>query len=279
MVSVERTRAASAPVIDPAAVALSVNGIRKSFRERQPGERRWQQVEAVAGIDLKVPRGEIIGILGPNGSGKSTLIRLMATLLLPDAGDIQVFGLDVIKHRMAVRRLINRVSVEASFFKKLTASENLAYATGLYGVPNQSAQARAREILERLGLPARKLRVPLEQLSRGQQQKVAIARALLTSPNLMLLDEPTTGLDPKSRREVQQFVLEVRATHDATIVISTHDMDEADRICDRVAIINQGRFEALDTPGALKRRYGSSMEDVFFALIGEHLEDLEQESE
>lgn len=265
--------------MDASAAALSVRGIRKAFRERQPGERRWRQVEAVAGIDLEVPRGEIVGILGPNGSGKSTLIRLMATLLLPDAGDIRVFGLDVVKHQMAVRRLINRVSVEASFFKKLTASENLAYATGLYGVPNQDAQARARVILERLGLPVQKLRVPLEQLSRGQQQKVAIARALLTSPNLMLLDEPTTGLDPKSRREVQQFVLEVRATHDATIVISTHDMEEADRICDRVAIINHGRFEALDTPAVLKTRYGSSMEQVFFALIGERLEDLEEDSE
>ena len=249
--------------------ALRIRGIRKSFREKDVGERHWRPVDAVAGIDLEVGRGEILGILGPNGSGKSTLIRMMATLLIPDAGTVEIFGYDVQRHRLLVRRFINRVSVEASFFKKLTAEENLAYATGLYGVPNRQAQTRAKEILDHLGLPAKKLRVPLEQLSRGQQQKVAIARALLTSPALMLLDEPTTGLDPKSRREVQQFVLDVRKTHDATIVICTHDMDEADRLCDRVAIINRGHFEAIETPEQLKAHHGNTLEDVFFTLIGE----------
>lgn len=268
------------PAIPLDRVALEASGLKKSFREREAGERHWRQVDAVAGIDLVVPRREILGILGPNGSGKSTLIRMMATLLIPDAGYVRVFGLDATRDRMAVRRLINRVSVEASFFKKLTATENLAYATGLYGVSNRESQQEAARILERLGLPAQKLRVPLEQLSRGQQQKVAIARALLTSPNLMLLDEPTTGLDPKSRREVQEFILEVRATHDATIVISTHDMDEADRICDRVAIINAGRFAAIDRSDRLKARWGGSagtMEQVFFTLIGEHLDEADAE--
>lgn len=258
--------------------ALAVEGICKSFRERDQGHRQWHPVAAVQDVSLVVPRREIVGILGPNGSGKSTLIRLMATLLTPDAGHIRVFGYDVQQHRMAVRRLINRVSVEASFFKKLTAEENLAYATGLYGIPNRVAQQRAREILERLGLVSQKLKVPLEQLSRGQQQKVAIARALLTSPTLMLLDEPTTGLDPKSRREVQQFVLEVRDTHDATIVISTHDMNEAERLCDRVAIMSRGRFEALGSTAQLKESYGRSLEDVFFTLIGEPLAETEGEN-
>ncbi len=255
--------------VAPEALALSAVGVYKSFRERESGNRQWRRVDAVSGIDLTVPRGEILGILGPNGSGKSTLIRILATLLMPDRGQVEIFGYDVNRHRLLVRRLINRVSVEASFFKKLTAEENLAYATGLYGVPNREAQTMARAILDRLGLPAKKLRVPLEQLSRGQQQKVAIARALLTSPTLMLLDEPTTGLDPKSRREVQQFVLDVRQGHDATIVICTHDMDEAERLCDRVAIINQGRFEAVGTPEELKARHGATLEAVFFTLIGE----------
>ncbi len=255
--------------VDPQALALCAVGVHKSFRERESGEHQWRRVDAVSGIDLAVPRGEILGILGPNGSGKSTLIRILATLLVPDRGSVEVFGYDIGRHRLLVRRLINRVSVEASFFKKLTAEENLAYATGLYGVPNRQAQAMAREILERLGMPAKKLRVPLEQLSRGQQQKVAIARALLTSPTLMLLDEPTTGLDPKSRREVQQFILDVRQRHDATIVICTHDMDEAERLCDRVAIINRGRFEAVGPPQELKARHGATMEAVFFTLIGE----------
>ena len=259
--------------VDSSVPALMASHISKSFRERDEDTRQWRPVPAVSDISLTVPRGEILGILGPNGSGKSTLIRLMATLLMPDEGSVSVFGYDVQQHRLKVRRLINRVSVEASFFKKLTAEENLAYATGLYGVPNRQAQGQAREILHRLGLPAKKLKVPLEQLSRGQQQKVAIARALLTSPTLMLLDEPTTGLDPKSRREVQQFVLEVRATHDATIVICTHDMAEAERLCDRIAIMSRGRFEALGTPRELKNQYGRTLEDVFFALIGEPLDE------
>lgn len=255
----------------PAVEAVHLN---KSFRERDEQTRTWKPVSAVSDISLTVPRREILGILGPNGSGKSTLIRLLATLLTPDEGKVSIFGHDVEHNRLLVRRLINRVSVEASFFKKLTAEENLAYATGLYGVPNRVAQIRAREILHRLGLPAQKLRVPLEQLSRGQQQKIAIARALLTSPTLMLLDEPTTGLDPKSRREVQQFVLEVRETHDATIVICTHDMAEAERLCDRVAIMHRGRFEAIGTVSELKEQYGNTLEDVFFTLIGEPIDEM-----
>ena len=265
--------------ITPDTAAVRVVGMSKSFREREPGQRQWQQVKAVDNLDLTVAWREIVGVLGPNGSGKSTLIRIMATLLVADEGTVEIFGYDVNRHRMAVRRLINRVSVEASFFKKLTASENLAYATGLYGVSNRAAQIRAREILDKLGLSARKLHMPLEQLSRGQQQKVAIARALLTSPTLMLLDEPTTGLDPQSKREVQRFVLDVRATHDATIVICTHDMDEAERICDRVAIINRGRIKAIDTAENLKAQYaqGGSLEQVFFTLIGDRLEELDED--
>jgi ABC-2 type transport system ATP-binding protein len=255
---------------EPGFPAVVVDRVTKSFREREPGERRWREVRAVDRVTFSVARGEILGVLGPNGSGKSTLIRILATLLVPDAGSVRVFGYDVERERLRVRQLINRVSVEASFFKKLTAAENLAYATGLYGVSNREAQRRAQEILERLGLPRRKLTVPLEQLSRGQQQKVAIARALLTSPTLMLLDEPTTGLDPRSRREVQAFIEEVRATHDATIVLCTHDMAEAERLCDRIAVINRGRIVALDTAGRLATTYapGGTLEDVFFTLVG-----------
>lgn len=235
---------------------------------------------ALQGIDLTVRRREILGILGPNGSGKSTLIRLMATLLIPDRGWLKVFGLDVVRDRHRVRRLINRVSVEASFFKKLTARENLAYAAGLYGVSNAEAQAEATRILESLGLPRNKLEVPLETLSRGQQQKIAIARALLTSPTLMLLDEPTTGLDPTSRRDVQEFVLAVRRRHDSTIVLCTHDMAEAERLCDRIAVIHQGRIVATEPPEMLIERYGAGegLEGAFFRLTGLDQERLEAES-
>ncbi|NPV80573.1 MAG: ABC transporter ATP-binding protein [Firmicutes bacterium] len=209
-------------------------------------------VEAVAGVTFEVGRGEIFGILGPNGSGKSTLIRLISTLLLPDEGEIRVFGHDVVRERFAVRRLINRVSVEAAFFKKLSAMENLSYAARLYDLDIREARKTAIHILDRLGFSENKVYEPLEDLSRGMQQKVAVARALLTSPLLLLLDEPTTGLDPVSKREVQDYVLEVREARGTTVILTTHDMQEADRLCDRVAIIDQGRFVALDTPARLK---------------------------
>ncbi len=232
-------------------------------------------VKAVDDIGFEVQRGEIFGILGPNGSGKSTLVRLIATLLLPDAGRVTVFGNDVEKDRIAVRRLINRVSVEASFFKKLSPLENLRYAARLYGLPPKEATAKALDILERLGFDRWKAYGSLENLSRGMQQKVAVARALFTSPVLLLMDEPTTGLDPRSKREVQDFVLEIRKSHDMTVLLTSHDMDEADRLCDRVAFIEEGRFVAVGSPAGLKTRYAglrpggqTTLEDIFLEVTG-----------
>lgn len=278
-------------------VALNVEGMTKYFgREREGGLRLpWarpkpatngsnghgaverKQVVAVDNVSLRVRRGEIFGILGPNGSGKSTLIRCISTLLVPDAGRVTVFGLDVQRDEMAVKRLINRVSVEASFFKKLSPMENLMYAARLYGLSPETAAPEARRILARLDLPARTLKQPVEDLSRGQQQKIAIARALLTAPVLLLLDEPTTGLDPRSKHEVQAFVTELRDTHDATILLTTHDMYEADALCGRVAIIHDGKLAAMDTPEALKARVANgsgktvTLEEVFMALTGKQL--------
>ncbi len=269
--------------VSPKAVAVEGQGLWKEFSTKKwvGAKRQVTRSYALKGVDLAVQRREILGILGPNGSGKSTLIRLMATLLIPDQGWLKVFGLDVIRDRQRVRRLINRVSVEASFFKKLTARENLAYAAGLYGVSNAKAQVEATRILASLGLQRDKLEVPLETLSRGQQQKIAIARALLTSPTLMLLDEPTTGLDPTSRRDVQEFVLNVRREHDSTMVLCTHDMAEAERLCDRIAIIHEGRIIAVGTPADLIASYasGGGLEDAFFHITGLDQERLRAEAE
>ena len=231
---------------------------------------------AVDRVSLEVKRGEIFGILGPNGSGKSTLIRLIATLLVPDGGRITVFGHDVTREPRQVQTLINRVSVEASFFKKLSPMENLMYGARLYGVSPIEARMRARQILARLGLDAKSIDRPMEEMSRGMQQKVAIARAFLSSPILLLLDEPTTGLDPRSKREVQAFVRELRDMHDTTILLTTHDMYEADALCDRIAIIDGGKIVALDTPAELKKRIPSNghtptLEDVFLELTGKQL--------
>ncbi len=264
--------------------ALDVRHVRKEFVEsswwRLIG-RGGQRVVAVDEVTFQVERKEIFGVLGPNGSGKSTLVRLIATLLIPDAGTIEVFGHDVQREEMVVKRLINRVSVDAAFFKKLSPLENLLYAARLYGMEGRRARRAIFQILERLGIDRRAIYRPLEQLSRGMQQKVAIARAFLTSPVLLLLDEPTTGLDPRSKREVQEFVLEIRREHDATVLLTTHDMEEADRICDRIAIIDAGRFVAIDTPQGLKRLVQHddrepSLEEVFLALTGKRLREVEE---
>lgn len=265
------------------------SGFALPFRKRSNGQAtsngatnghldgKSKQTVAVNRVSFSVPRGEIFGVLGPNGSGKSTLIRLIATLLIPDGGQINVFGHDVVKDPMAAQRLLNRVSVEASFFKKLSPMENLLYGARLYGVGASAARAQAKSILLRLGLEEKAIFQPMEEMSRGMQQKVAIARAFLTHPILLLLDEPTTGLDPRSKREVQAFVRELRDTHDATILLTTHDMMEADILCDRIAIIDGGNIVALDTPANLKQRipqtngHVPSLEEVFLQLTGKKL--------
>jgi ABC-2 type transport system ATP-binding protein len=238
---------------------------------------------AVDRVAFSVQEGEIFGVLGPNGSGKSTLIRLIATLLLPDDGSIQVFGQDVVRYPMEVQRLINRVSVEASFFKKLSPMENLLYGARLYGLDGRETRRRVVEILTRLGLDQKSIFRPMEEMSRGMQQKVAIARALLSRPRLLLLDEPTTGLDPRSKREVQAVIRELNQDFGTTILLTTHDMMEADTLCNRIAIIDSGKIVALDTPQALKQiinRNGHepTLEEVFLELTGKALVGEDQEN-
>ena len=180
---------------------------------------------------------------------------------------------------MAVKRLINRVSVDAAFFKKLSPMENLLFAARLYGLDARAARAEATRILGRLGIAEKRVGRPVEQMSRGMQQKVAIARALLTSPSLLLLDEPTTGLDPRSKLDVQSFIEELRESHDATIVLTTHDLAEAERLCGRITILNDGRVVAEDSPDGLKRlvaeRHGQppTLEAAFMTWTGRSLDD------
>jgi ABC-2 type transport system ATP-binding protein len=233
--------------------------------------------KAVDHLSFEVKQGEIFGVLGPNGGGKSTLIRLIATLLLPDEGSVTVFGHDVTEEPLVAQQLLNRVSVEASFFKKLSPMENLLYGARLYGVSGSEIRQQVDNILKRLNIPEKNVNRPMEEMSRGMQQKVAIARALLSTPRLLLLDEPTTGLDPRSKREVQTFVRELRELHNTTILLTTHDMVEAENLCDRIAIMDNGRIVALDTPANLKKLAAGdsgrepTLEDVFLGLTGKQL--------
>ena len=264
-----------------AAPALLMERVSKRFvvgRSRTP-------VEAISNVSLRLERGDVHGILGANGSGKSTLIRLISGLLTLDEGRVEIFGLDLERQEMAVKRLINRVSVDAAFFKKLSPMENLLFAARLYGLDGGSARRDAISILGRLGIGEKRVGRPVEQMSRGMQQKVAIARALLTSPTLLLLDEPTTGLDPRSKLDVQAFIEEINQTHDATIVLTTHDLAEAERLCARITVLNDGRVVAEDNPEGLKaqtsKRLGreATLEDVFMTYTGRSLDDDVDEDE
>jgi ABC-2 type transport system ATP-binding protein len=263
----------TAPPVRPNVNAVETDALRKEFtrKDRVRGKRR---VAALDDVSLAIPRGECVAILGQNGSGKSTLVRLLSTLLLPDGGSARVFGHDVVREAKAVRRLVNRVSVEASFFKKMSPSENLQYASRFYGMTPADTSERIPEILERVGFPVDRRGEPMENLSRGMQQKVALARALLTSPVLLLLDEPTTGLDPRSKLEVQEFIREVRAAHDATILLCTHDLGEAEALSERVGILDRGRLLALEPADELRARYDAeTLEEAFFAATGRGFED------
>jgi len=262
----------------PSSQPLIVNGVSKTFRHRR------RRVRAVQHVSFEVRPGEIFGLIGANGSGKSTLIRILSSLVLADEGEVRVFGYDVERDSLQVRQLINRVSADPSFFRQMSALENLLFYGRAYGLRPWTAREQSASILDRLGLDDGQRRAMVKELSRGQQQKIAVARAFLTSPVLMLLDEPTTGLDPRSKRDVQRFIREVQRNHAATIILTTHDMAEAEALCDRIAFIVGGRIVAEGTSAELRRSVANGqpvdeidLEDVFMALTGRTVEDDEEE--
>jgi len=250
---------------------------------RRNGDGKHGPFQVLHDVSFEIRRGEIFGLLGANGSGKSTLVRIMSTLLLPDSGEARIFGMDVVEHSAQVRALINRVSADPSFFRNMSAVENLLFFGRVYGLSPAEIRQRLPGILERLGFEWERALEPMSHLSRGQQQKIAVARSFLTSPVLMLLDEPTTGLDPRSKRDVQAFVRQARAEHDSTILLTTHDMEEAELLCDRIAFIAGGRIVAEGTPLELRERVARgrpvaeiTMEMVFMELTGKSIEEDEE---
>jgi ABC-2 type transport system ATP-binding protein len=232
-------------------------------------------------VNFHVEDGEAYGLLGPNGSGKSSLIRVLSTLLTPDEGWAEIMGMRLPDQERDVRRVIGRVSVDAAYYKKLSARENLMFTARVYGLDPAVAERQSRAILEQLGFDPKRFGDPLEDMSRGMQQKIAITRALLVDPPLLLLDEPTTGLDPKSKRDVMIFIEDLRRRKNTTILLTTHDMNEAERLCERLGMLAHGKLVAEGTADELKRvaalRDGfpsiSTLEDAFLALAGEKLVD------
>ena len=251
--------------------AIDVSNLRKCFRKRN-GFRKSTEVWALDGVTFYVGEGETYGLLGPNGSGKSSLIRILSTLLIADVGEVRMRGLELPAQQEQVRRIIGRVSVDAAFYKKLSARENLLYTALLYGQKARDAEKRAMEILEQLGMENSKFSTPLEEMSRGMQQKISIARALVLNPPLLLLDEPTTGLDPKSRRDVQTFLENLKRKEGTTILLTTHDMAEAERLCARIGFLAQGKLVAEGTvEDLLKKANAQTLDDAFIKLTGEEL--------
>jgi ABC-2 type transport system ATP-binding protein len=251
--------------------AIQVRNLRKSFRKRQ-GFRKKSELWAIDDVSFSVAPGETYGLLGPNGSGKSSLIRVLSTLLTADSGYVNMHGFTLPEQADEVRRIIGRVSVDAAFYKKLSARENLLYTALLYGQNAREAERRVMDILEQLGMENAKFSTPLEEMSRGMQQKISIARALMINPPLLLLDEPTTGLDPKSRRDVQLFLENLQSREGTTILLTTHDMAEAERLCARIGFLAHGKLVAEGTAAQLMQHANAAtLDDAFIKLTGEDL--------
>lgn len=255
--------------------SIITKGVRKAYRKGEGGfpfKRKSQEtIVALDNVDLSIERGELFGLLGPNGAGKTTLIKILSTLIIPDAGTALVNGYDVLKEPGKVRASIGVVSSgERSLYWKLTAKENLEYFARLYKVPNDLARRRIGELLSMMGLEDRADEL-VEKYSSGMRQKLAIARAMLHDPEILLLDEPTLGLDPGFSKSIRSFIREeLNRKQGKTILLTTHYMEEADQMCDRVAFINKGRIVAVDAPDRLKNMIGKN--EVLKIVVG-NLED------
>jgi ABC-2 type transport system ATP-binding protein len=212
---------------------------------------------ALDGVSLAVARGEILALLGPNGGGKSTLFRILSTLQRPSGGRARVLGRDVVAEPDAVRRHLGVVFQHPSVDPKLTVAENLAHHGALYGLGGRALRARAEAALRRVGLWERRGE-RVERLSGGLRRRTELAKALLPTVEILLLDEPSTGLDPTARREFLAALRELRDADGITVVLTTHDMEEAER-CDRIGILDRGRLVALGTPESLKARVGGDV--------------------
>src|SRR5215217_3092758 len=256
--------------------AIQVRNLRKGFRKRT-GFRKKSELWAIDDVSFSVAQGETYGLLGPNGSGKSSLIRVLSTLLIADSGYVRMLDFNLPDQADDVRRIIGRVSVDAAFYKKLSARENLLYTALLYGQNAREAERRVMEILEQLGMENAKFSTPLEEMSRGMQQKISIARALMINPPLLLLDEPTTGLDPKSRRDVQSFLEDLQRRERTTILLTTHDMAEAERLCARIGFLAHGKLVAEGTAAQLMQQSNAAtLDDAFIKLTGEQIVEEEE---
>jgi ABC-2 type transport system ATP-binding protein len=240
------------PIALPSGPAIEVSRLRKTY----PGG-----IEAVRGIDLRVDAGEVFGLLGPNGAGKSTTVGMLTTTIAPTSGSARLAGFDVVAEPLAARRLSSVVFQEPVVDRALTGRRHLDLHARLWGVDPAVARARAAEVVEALGL-GELVERPVGGYSGGERRRLEIARALVSEPRVLFLDEPTVGLDPRIRHELLDVVAGLRERAEMTILLTTHYLDEAERLCDRVAIIHQGRIVALDAPARLLAGLGREIVEL-----------------
>lgn len=241
-------------------IALKVDGLKKQFGD----------FTAVDGISFSVETGELFGLLGPNGAGKTTTINILATLLAQTSGYAEVAGFDVSKDRDIIRRSIGIVFQEPALDNQLTGRENLEFHAMMYGMGKEERSARIREVIELVEL-ADKADVLVENYSGGMKRRLEIARGLIHRPKVLFLDEPTIGLDPQTRRHIWDYIKKLNKESKVTLILTTHYMEEADYLCDRIAIIDHGKIVALDTPNKLKDVLGG---DVVSLEVGDKLDKL-----
>ena len=249
--------ASKVPVLEEAAPRAAVGPASSAVINVQSLIHRYDDRTALDGVTFEVRNAELFGLLGPNGSGKTTLFRILSTLMLPTSGHAVIQGFDAATNPSALRRHIGVVFQAQSNDPKLTAYENLWHQGHLYGLRGAPLKARITEILERVGL-ADRADDEVEKFSGGMERRVELAKGLLHHPSVLLLDEPTTGLDPGARRDLWQYLAQLRDQENVTVIVTTHLMEEAER-CDRLAILNQGKLVALGTPTELKREIGGDV--------------------
>jgi ABC-2 type transport system ATP-binding protein len=236
----------------PEVPAIRVRGLAKTY----PGG-----VDAVKGIDFEVSPGETFGLLGPNGAGKSTTVGMLTTTIAPSGGSAELAGFDVEVQPLAARAISSVVFQEAVVDRELTGRRNLELHACLWGVNTKAAARRVAETAQALGLDELIDR-PVAGYSGGQRRRLEIARALISEPRVLFLDEPTVGLDPRIRRELLDVIAGLRARHEMTVLLTTHYLEEAEQLCDRVAIIHEGEIVALDTPRALLAGLGAEIVEL-----------------
>ena len=243
-------------------IVIRTEGLTKIFEKG-----RKREVRALDNVDLEIRRGEVFGLLGTNGAGKTTLIRVLVGLLTPTEGRAVVLGKDVTEDVDYVRERVGLLPQEAGIYERLTARENLVYYGGFYGIPEDELNRRADRLLEIVGLKDKE-HYQVKGFSGGMKRKVLVARALVIEPEIIFLDEPTTGIDTLGARVVRNLLKKLSSEQKRTIILTTHDLNEVSELCDRVAILNDGKLVAVGKPSELEEKFrAANLEEVFTGLV------------